>query len=91
MILRFPRQDAVVKMFLYFVSSRAQIHHRRFSLTASGQGILCNRYCNDSPKSLMHCAKTAHCVFHSVNYLQECFSKVITLLSSLNAPRKSCE
>jgi len=37
----------------------------------------------------MHCAKAAHCVFHSVNYLQERFSKVITLLSRLNAPRKS--
>lgn len=59
-----------------------------FSLAASGQGKLCNWYCNDSPKSLMHCAKAAHCVFHSVNYLQERFSKVITLLSWLNAPRK---
>lgn len=76
-------------MFLYFCIFARSDPPDVFSLAASGQGKLCNWYCNDSPKSLMHCAKAAHCVFHSVNYLQERSSKVITLLSWLNAPRKS--
>lgn len=82
-------------MFLCFFGSFCMLRSTTnvffFSPAASGQGKLCNWYCNDSPKSLMHCAKAAHCVFHSVNYLQERFSKVITLLSWLNAPRKSWE
>lgn len=87
-----PNQDVVKKMFLYFwILACSDPPQTFFLLQPSGQGKLCNWYCNDSPKSLMHCATAAHCVFHSVNYLQERFSKAITLLSWLNAPRKSWE